>query len=267
MINLPTEIAAPTSGPLMAATIGDRGPDVAIAQMALGVAADGIYGPGTAKALKKWQGAAKLTPDGQLGPVSWESLRTKAKPLTDNASPEALSDYLYTLRFHTLFIAAVLKDAEGLQLVSDFDLEMGLPLQPVEVKQAQMSGAAPLAVALAQRLAVMGAAAWPVIARFGARAAVWTRASLSRLPSRWSGFRKVNLPSGVTTFTMKDAPIFQYATSAARLAQRLTGWLGAGVGIGAAAGVYKTVTADGGWVAIGLLALMALNIGGRNGNG
>ena len=39
-------------------------------QAKLGIVADGVFGPGTAKAVKAWQEANGLTPDGVIGPKS-----------------------------------------------------------------------------------------------------------------------------------------------------------------------------------------------------
>jgi len=43
-------------------------------QAKLGVAADGDFGPGTEAALRKWQSANGLTPDGIAGPKTQEKL-------------------------------------------------------------------------------------------------------------------------------------------------------------------------------------------------
>ena len=50
--------------------VGSRGDGVKQMQRKLGIAADGVFGPGTAKAVKAWQEANGLTPDGILGPQS-----------------------------------------------------------------------------------------------------------------------------------------------------------------------------------------------------
>lgn len=50
--------------------IGSRGPAVAQMQEALGIAADGIYGAGTARAVRRFQSASGLTVDGIAGPVT-----------------------------------------------------------------------------------------------------------------------------------------------------------------------------------------------------
>jgi len=53
---------------------GSTGPEVAKMQKALGVAADGIFGIGTAATLKNWQRANGLTADGIAGPSTLSKL-------------------------------------------------------------------------------------------------------------------------------------------------------------------------------------------------
>lgn len=48
--------------------VGSRGAEVAALQKALGITADGNFGPGTEKALRAWQQSQGLTPDGVAGP-------------------------------------------------------------------------------------------------------------------------------------------------------------------------------------------------------
>lgn len=54
--------------------MGSRGPAVAQMQQALGIAADGIYGAGTARAVRRFQSANGLTVDGIAGPVTLKKL-------------------------------------------------------------------------------------------------------------------------------------------------------------------------------------------------
>jgi len=54
--------------------MGSRGPAVAQMQQALGIAADGIYGAGTARAVRRFQSANGLTVDGIAGPVTLKKI-------------------------------------------------------------------------------------------------------------------------------------------------------------------------------------------------
>lgn len=47
--------------------VGSRGPTVGLVQEKLGIVSDGIYGPGTARAVKKWQKQNGLVADGIVG--------------------------------------------------------------------------------------------------------------------------------------------------------------------------------------------------------
>lgn len=53
---------------------GSRGDGVKLMQQALGITADGVFGPGTEKALKAWQTKNGLTADGVAGPKTFEKL-------------------------------------------------------------------------------------------------------------------------------------------------------------------------------------------------
>jgi len=53
---------------------GSRGEGVKIMQEALGITADGAFGPGTERALKQWQAANGLTADGIAGPATFAKL-------------------------------------------------------------------------------------------------------------------------------------------------------------------------------------------------
>ena len=53
---------------------GSKGEGVKIMQEALGVSADGDFGPGTERALKEWQAANGLTADGIAGPATFAKL-------------------------------------------------------------------------------------------------------------------------------------------------------------------------------------------------
>jgi peptidoglycan hydrolase-like protein with peptidoglycan-binding domain len=51
-----------------------RGASVKLLQRKLGIAADGVFGPGTASAVKTFQRAHGLTADGVVGPGTWRAL-------------------------------------------------------------------------------------------------------------------------------------------------------------------------------------------------
>lgn len=52
----------------------DRGEEVAVLQRSLGIKADGIFGPATEKAVKRFQAEKGLAADGIVGPYTWEKL-------------------------------------------------------------------------------------------------------------------------------------------------------------------------------------------------
>jgi Putative peptidoglycan binding domain len=54
---------------------GSDGPRVAQVQRWLGIAADGIFGSGTRRAVKRFQRGHGLAADGIVGPVTWRALR------------------------------------------------------------------------------------------------------------------------------------------------------------------------------------------------
>jgi cell wall-associated NlpC family hydrolase len=54
---------------------GDRGPNVAKVQRWLNQPDDGIFGPATKAAVKRFQRRQGLTPDGVVGPATWAALR------------------------------------------------------------------------------------------------------------------------------------------------------------------------------------------------
>jgi peptidoglycan hydrolase-like protein with peptidoglycan-binding domain len=54
---------------------GSEGPRVVQVQRWLGIGADGIFGPGTRRAVKRFQRAHGLVADGVVGPVTWAALK------------------------------------------------------------------------------------------------------------------------------------------------------------------------------------------------
>lgn len=65
----PMEEAAPAKANVTLRR-GSKGPAVKKMQAALGIGADGDFGPGTERALKRWQKRNGLTPDGVAGPAT-----------------------------------------------------------------------------------------------------------------------------------------------------------------------------------------------------
>jgi putative chitinase len=64
--------------------VGSSGDDVKKLQAKLGLGADGIFGPETEKAVKKWQIDHDLTPDGIVGDGTW----AKMFPTTTTVTPQ-----------------------------------------------------------------------------------------------------------------------------------------------------------------------------------
>jgi peptidoglycan DL-endopeptidase CwlO len=58
--------------------LGSRGPDVASAQRALNISADGVFGPQTLAAVRAFQAARGLEVDGVIGPITRGALGTGA---------------------------------------------------------------------------------------------------------------------------------------------------------------------------------------------
>lgn len=66
---------APAAAPVPTTLrLGSRGDEVKRLQAALGITADGVFGPGTERALKQWQAGAGLTADGIAGPATLRKL-------------------------------------------------------------------------------------------------------------------------------------------------------------------------------------------------
>ena len=53
---------------------GTRGKEVKQLQEYLEIGADGVFGPGTEAAVKKWQKENSLVADGIVGPKTWEDM-------------------------------------------------------------------------------------------------------------------------------------------------------------------------------------------------
>jgi len=69
--------SAPPAAPSSVYTVlvqGSTGPDVALAQKVIGVPADGVFGPVTLAALKKWQAANGVPVTGKLDAATWAKM-------------------------------------------------------------------------------------------------------------------------------------------------------------------------------------------------
>jgi len=67
--------------------IGSKGDDVKRLQEKLGLGADGAFGPGTEKAVKKWQIDHDLTPDGLVGEGTWNKMFGAQQLITEPSVP------------------------------------------------------------------------------------------------------------------------------------------------------------------------------------
>ena len=70
---------------------GSTGADVIKLQQALGLNADGSFGPGTDKAVKDFQSKHGLTPDGVVGDSTWSKIFPSTNAPVSNAGPLNLS--------------------------------------------------------------------------------------------------------------------------------------------------------------------------------
>jgi putative chitinase len=59
---------------IMILKVGSKGPEVQKLQAALGLNADGVFGPGTEKSLKEWQAKMGISADGIAGPATFQRL-------------------------------------------------------------------------------------------------------------------------------------------------------------------------------------------------
>lgn len=67
--------------------VGSRGEDVKAVQEVLGLPADGIFGPATEAAVKKWQAAHGLSADGLVGKGTWGAMGLNDTDTTGQAEP------------------------------------------------------------------------------------------------------------------------------------------------------------------------------------
>lgn len=74
--------SASTSGGGQGETISSsRSRATRILQRRLGIAVDGVFGPGTLRAVKAFQRRRGLTPDGIVGPGTWAALGVRGRPV------------------------------------------------------------------------------------------------------------------------------------------------------------------------------------------
>ena len=66
--------------------LGSKGEDVKVLQKYLGLNPDGDFGPKTLLKVKEWQIKNKLTPDGVIGPKSWEIILGNQTQTTSTSS-------------------------------------------------------------------------------------------------------------------------------------------------------------------------------------
>ena len=66
--------------------LGSKGEDVKVLQKYLGINPDGDFGPKTLLKVKEWQIKNKLTPDGVIGPKSWEIILGNQTQTTSTSS-------------------------------------------------------------------------------------------------------------------------------------------------------------------------------------
>ena len=76
-----TAIQAGSADQAVAAVVKSRGSDVQELQRKLGVPADGVFGPVTERALKRWQRAHGLVADGIAGPNTRAAMGLGAGPV------------------------------------------------------------------------------------------------------------------------------------------------------------------------------------------
>ncbi|WP_283176812.1 peptidoglycan-binding domain-containing protein [Gemmobacter sp. 24YEA27] len=77
LLGQPVPPPSPSARPILRQ--GATGPDVREVQAALGVVADGIFGPRTRAALIDFQSRRQLLPDGICGAMTWAAISTMAK--------------------------------------------------------------------------------------------------------------------------------------------------------------------------------------------
>jgi peptidoglycan hydrolase-like protein with peptidoglycan-binding domain len=123
------EPAVTTTTHHLVLSAGSEGRQVRLLQLALGIRADGVYGPRTAAAVRRFQASRGLTVDGVVGPATAHALAVHAPPVLSGA--------------------AVLRDLDG---------EVREPA-PGDVSETALGSAAPAADGAGASAGVVGAEA------------------------------------------------------------------------------------------------------------
>lgn len=82
--------------------VGSQGEDVKKLQAKLGLTADGIFGQGTAKAVKKWQIDHDANPDGIVGDETWNKMFGTKTLITEPVKPISSISSVSSLKLKNL---------------------------------------------------------------------------------------------------------------------------------------------------------------------
>ncbi|WP_344707740.1 peptidoglycan-binding protein, partial [Marihabitans asiaticum] len=112
--------AGPITVPTSYTTLqqGDHGTDVMLVQRAVGVSADGVFGPATAAAVRAWQSRHGLPASGTVTAAMWDKLIAQGKAPsrdTSTTTPDAPSGVLADYFSQTLRLGSTGAAVEALQ--------------------------------------------------------------------------------------------------------------------------------------------------------